>query len=186
MLARQRLDRAARCLLAGGVVAYPTEAVYGLGCLPLDLGAVARIIEIKGRSAGKGLILIASELALLEPFVELPDAPRRAEILASWPGPVTWVLRALPGVPALLTGGRPTLAVRLTAHPEARYLSSRTGSALVSTSANRAGHRPARTPLEVRTRLGQAVDFVCGGRVGNRERPTTIRDGATGRVLRAG
>jgi L-threonylcarbamoyladenylate synthase len=186
MLARQRLDCAARCLLAGGVIAYPTEAVFGLGCRPLDLDAVARIIAIKGRSARKGLILIAAELAQLTPYVELPAGPRRDEILATWPGPVTWVLPARHPVPALLSGGRRTLAVRVTAHPEARYLCARANSALVSTSANRAGRRPARTPLEVRVRLGAAVDHICAGRVGDLTRPTTIRDGATGRVLRAG
>jgi L-threonylcarbamoyladenylate synthase len=186
MLSRQRLDRAARCLLAGGIVAYPTEAVYGLGCLPFTLDAVARILALKGRSARKGLILIACSVEQLEPFVALADAPRRDEILASWPGPVTWVLPSRRDVPSLLTGGRNTLAVRVTAHPEARYLCERTGSALVSTSANRAGRRPARSTLEVRARLGRSVDVICGGRVGDLARPTTIRDAATGNVLRAG
>ena len=99
---------------------------------------------------------------------------------------MTWVLPARDGVPALLTGGRSTVAVRITAHPEARYLCERTGSALVSTSANRAGRRPARTALEVRARLGRAVDCIHAGRLGDSARPTTIRDGETGRVLRAG
>jgi L-threonylcarbamoyladenylate synthase len=186
MTARYRLNVAADYILAGGVVAYPTEAVYGIGCLPLDEEAVARVVAIKGRSATKGLILIAADLAQLSDFVTLPDGPPRAEIESGWPGPVTWVLPARPGVPALLTGGRDTLAVRVTAHPFACYLSARVGSPLVSTSANRTGRPPARSALAVRTHLGRALDHVIAGPLGREGRPTTIRDGLTGKVLRAG
>ncbi len=186
MLARHRLDVAARVVAAGGVIAYPTEAVFGLGCLPLDLDAVGRIIDIKGRSAAKGLILIADTAERLAPFVALPAGDLGRRVVASWPGPVTWVLPARDDVPDLLTGGRGTLAVRVTAHPAASRLCRRVGSPLVSTSANRSGRRPARSALEVRCRLGAAIDHVHAGPLGVSAKPTEIRSGLDGRVLRAG
>jgi L-threonylcarbamoyladenylate synthase len=180
------VDRAARSILSGGVVVYPTEAVYGLGCLPHDAAAVLRILELKRRSPSKGLIVIAADRAQLEPFVDVAAASRCREILASWPGPVTWTLRARPSVPAWLRGEHATLAVRVTAHPIARRLCERTGSALVSTSANRGG-RPAHTRLlALRRDLGRDVDYVLAGPLGASVRPSTIRDGETGAVLRSG
>jgi L-threonylcarbamoyladenylate synthase len=187
MSGRFRLDVAAAWLRVGGVVAYPTEAVYGVGCLPLDEQAVARVIAIKGRRAAKGLIVIAAELDQIAELVQLPSDPQLADqVVSSWPGPVTWVLPARPGVRGLLTGGRDTLAVRVTAHPQARELCRRADSALVSTSANRAGRPPARSALAVRRRLGSQVDFVYAGRLGDAPNPTTIRDGRSGQVLRSG
>ena len=180
------LDSAARTLLAGGVIAYPTESVYGLGCLPLDYEAVTRILATKGRDAGKGLIIIAAEIAEIAAFVSVGEAKMRKEILASWPGPVTWVLPAHPFVPFWLTGGRNSLAVRITDHPLARYLCQRTGGSLISTSANRAGQSPLRSALAVRRQLGSEIDNVLVGPLGDSPRPTAIRDGTTGALLRAG
>lgn len=186
MTGKTHIDRAARTILDGGIVAYPTEAVYGLGCLPLERDAVARLLGIKGRPWRKGLLVIAADLAQLEPLVDLAAAKRRSEILASWPGPVTWTLPARAGVPRWLTGGRTTLAVRVTAHPIARALCRRTGRALVSTSANRSGRRPQRRLLLVRRELGRLVDYVLAGPLGDSAQPTQIRSGATGAVLRPG
>lgn len=181
---RLSIERAARTVLAGGVVAYPTEAVWGLGCLPLEAEAVLRIIALKRRSWRKGLLLIAADPAELVPYVDLAGAPQRDEILASWPGPHTWVLEARPHVPDFLTGGRDTLAVRVTAHPVARALSERVGP-LVSTSANLSRRPPLKRALTVRRVLGADLDYVLGGDVGYASKPTTIRDGATGETLRA-
>jgi L-threonylcarbamoyladenylate synthase len=178
------LDRAARTILDGGVVAYPTEAVYGLGCLPEAGAAALRILQIKRRSWRKGLIVIAADAAQLEPLVDLDASPLKAEILASWPGPATWTLRAHPEVPAWLRGEHDTLAVRVTDHPVARRLCARADSPLVSTSANRGGRPPHRHLLTLRRDLGADVDYVLAAPLGSAARPTTIRDGRTGRVLR--
>lgn len=180
-----RLRLAARALRAGGIVAYPTEAVFGLGCDPQNGAAVERLLALKGRAASKGLILIAAHLDQLEPFIPPLAGPWREAILASWPGPATWVLPARPGTPAWLGGGRPTLAVRVSAHPLAAALCQTWGSALVSTSANLSGRPPARTALQVRRRLGRAVDLILAGACGPARRPTPIRDGRTGALLRA-
>jgi L-threonylcarbamoyladenylate synthase len=180
------INRAARILLRGGVVAYPTEAVYGLGCLPGDRHAVARVLRIKRRSWRKGLVLIAAEIGQLKPLIRLPREPMLSKILLSWPGPATWVVRATAAVPAWITGGRDTVAVRVTNHPVAEALCRRVGQPLVSTSANRSRQPPHTQPLRLRRELGRAVDYVLPGELGNARRPTTIRDGATGRVLRPG
>jgi len=171
---------------SGGVIAYPTEAVYGLGCDPLEHAAVRRIFAIKQRDQTKGLILIASDMAQLLPFMAGLSGDILSKLKASWPGPVTWVVPAAPALPFWLSGGRSTLAVRVTAHPIASALCRELGMALVSTSANRSGRPPARTALAVRTQLGDGVDEIVAGPVGGLNRPTEIREALTGKVLRAG
>jgi len=180
------LRRAVACLRGGGIVAYPTEAVYGLGCDPLQGQAVARLLALKGRAAQRGLILIADRLEALERFVILPPGEAGARVRASWPGPVTWILPARAGVPWWLRGPRPGLAVRVTAHPPAAALARAFGGALVSTSANRSGRAPARSALAVRRQLGAGVDLVLSGPLGGRRRPSEIRDAISGQVVRRG
>lgn len=181
-----RVDQAARIIASGGVVAYPTEAVYGIGCLPDAAAALERVIAIKRRDARKGLILVAADDRQIAPLAEIPAAAARERILASWPGPVTWVLPARPGLSPLITGGRGTVAVRVSDHPIVRRLCRRVGSAIVSTSANTSGRAPARTALEVRRRLGADLDYVLAGPLGRSARPSEIRDGASGAILRPG
>jgi L-threonylcarbamoyladenylate synthase len=180
------LRRAVETVKSGGVIAYPTEAVYGLGCDPLEHAAVRRIFALKQRDQAKGLILIASDISQLMPFIAELSTDILAKLKASWPGPVTWVVPAAPSLPFWLSGGRSTLAVRVTAHPIASALCESAGMALVSTSANRSGRPPARTALAVRTQLGDGVDEIVAGPVGGLNKPTEIREALTGKVLRAG
>lgn len=180
------LKRAVAAVRSGGVIAYPTEAVYGLGCDPLEQSAVERIFELKVRDPGKGLILIASDISQLMPFMADLPAGVLAKLKASWPGPVTWVVPSAASLPEWLSGGRSTLAVRVTAHPIAAALCHELGMALVSTSANRSGRPPARTALAVRTLFGAGVDEILPGAVGGLNKPTEIREALTGKVLRAG
>jgi len=169
---------------SGGLVAYPTEAVYGLGCNPKNQKAVEQLLALKGRARSKGLILIASEYEQLVSYL----APIEKEILercfATWPGPVTWILPANPNIPFWLTGGRNTLAVRVTAHPLSSALCSAVGHPLVSTSANLSGHLPLKTPLAVRRVFGDRIGLVLHGTLGGADRPTMIRDARTGVTLR--
>lgn len=178
------LRLAARALRAGGIVAYPTEAVYGLGCDPLRADAVARLIALKGRPSAKGLILIGAGLAQLAPFVNAPGNGMMRRVMASWPGPHTWVFDAAPDAPRWLTGGRDTIAVRVTAHPAAAALCRAFGGALVSTSANRTGLPPARSPLSVRRQIPRGIDVILHADLGGLARPTAIQDARTGRFLR--
>ncbi len=181
---RHRLRLAAHWIAAGGVVAYPTEAVYGLGSDPWNGEATQRILTMKQRPESKGLIIIAAAVDQLEPFVEFLEPERMEAILATWPGPFTWLLPARPQTPPWLRGQHSTLAVRVTAHPLAAALCRAAGRALVSTSANRATRPPARTALEVRLRLGGAADYLLAGPCGGRAQCSSIRDGLTGRLLR--
>jgi L-threonylcarbamoyladenylate synthase len=179
------IAQAARIVQRGGVVAYPTEAVFGLGCLPQDRTAVERVLTIKRRSWRKGLLLIGADLAQIERFALLPPEPQRSEVLASWPGPVTWVLTARPAAPRWLTGGRDSVAVRLTDHATARELCHKVGQAIVSTSANLSGRPPFKRLLPLRRGLGGVVDYVLPGPLGGLASPTTIRDARTGVVVRS-
>jgi L-threonylcarbamoyladenylate synthase len=170
-------------LKRGGLIAYPTESCYGLGCDPRNPRALKRLIRLKGRGATKGLLLIADHFKRLQPFVTPLPAVERARMQKSWPGPVTWVVPASSACPPLLTGGRPTIAVRVTAHPGAARLCRSLGMALVSTSANKSGRRPAKTAAECRRIFGARVRVIAG-RIGTRKRPSTLIDLATGTLLR--
>ena len=178
------LAHAASALRAGGIVAYPTEAVYGLGCDPRDTRALNRLLEIKQRDPHKGFIMIGASFDQLEPYLAALDDNTRARILPTWPGPVTWLLPARDDVSPLLRGAHHTLAVRVTAHPLAAALCRAFGGALVSTSANRSNASPARTAEQVRAQLGADLDYLLEGAVGNAANPTEIRDAATGALLR--
>jgi len=175
---------AASSLRDGGIVAYPTEAVFGLGCDPLNREAVMRLLQIKRRSVVKGLILIGAEFEQLQPFVANLTRKTKKKITATWPGPITWILPASESVPGWITGNHKSVAVRVTAHPVAAELCRAWGGALVSTSANISARPPARSALAVRKSFGEAVDVVLHGETGKRSRPTEIRDAISNRQVR--
>lgn len=185
-MVRAALERAVRVLRAGGIVAYPTEAVYGLGCDPRNRRAVERLLALKRRPRDLGLILIAAGPRQLEPFIRWPDAATRDRVLATWPGPVTWVLPARFGVPQWLRGRHAGLAVRVTGHPPAAQLCRRFAGALVSTSANVHGRQPVRRAADLPRALRAGIDYVLEGSTGGRARCSEIRDALSGRVLRPG
>lgn len=179
-----RLRLAARWVRTGGVIAYPTEAVFGLGCDPADPLAVARLLAIKQRPVDKGLILVAADWSHLQPWLQ-PLSPRlRQRLQNSWPGPVTWLVPAADNCPNWLTGDHATLAVRISDHPLVRSLCTKVGGALVSTSANVSSRAPARSVLQVQLRFATRIDYLLPGQLGGRAQPTTIRDLATGHTLR--
>jgi len=172
-----------RHLAAGGVVAYPTESCYGLGCDPRNRAGVDRVRALKGRSRAKGLILIAADFRQLAPFVRAPTPEQRRRLAESWPGPVTFVMQASAGAPPWMLGAGGTVALRITAHPGAAALCRALGTALVSTSANRSGARPARSYADCLRRFRGSA-WVVPGRAGRRRRPSTIIELETGRILR--
>lgn len=177
---------AAQRLRQGGVLAYPTEAVWGLGCDPFCDAALARLLDIKQRPAAKGMIVIAARPAQVDRYLRweaLPPA-RRAEVLDSWPGPNTWLIPCADAVPAHLRGDHDTLAVRITAHPVAAALCEAFGGPIVSTSANLSGAPPARRVEDLSGALLAAIDGWVDGATGGLAQPSTIRDARDGRVLR--
>jgi L-threonylcarbamoyladenylate synthase len=179
------IREAASVIRAGGIVAHPTEAVFGLGCDPSNRQALRRLLALKGRPLHKGLILIASQFAQLVPYLAPIDKAMRDRIMASWPGPATWLVPARREVSELLRGGHHTLAVRVSAHPMAAALCREADRAIVSTSANRSGEEPARTVAQTRAVFGDRVDHYLDGEVDREAQPTEIRDALTGQLIRA-
>ncbi|MYE84225.1 MAG: tRNA threonylcarbamoyladenosine biosynthesis protein RimN [Gammaproteobacteria bacterium] len=177
------LARAVHLLETGGVVAHALEGVWGLACDPFDAGAVARVLRIKQRPVSKGLIVVAASPApFAEELGDLSPTVRDA-VLASWPGATTWVVPNH-SFPAWITGGAPTVAIRVPAHAQARALAERFGGALVSTSANLSGWPPARSELVVRRHFGRTVDWVLPGATAGRRGPSRIRVAGSGAELR--
>jgi L-threonylcarbamoyladenylate synthase len=177
------INRAARILRGGGVVAYPTEGVYGLGCLPDDFVAVSRVLDMKERDPALGLVLIATDIEQLDGWIELPR--KSPELKSSSDKPVTWIVPATDDVPYWIRGEHAGLAVRMTTHPVAAALCDATDSALVSTSANVHGRPPARSVFVLRRRFGALVDYIVPGECGPASGPSEIRDLASGKVLRS-
>jgi L-threonylcarbamoyladenylate synthase len=180
----QQINEAVRILQQGGIIAYPTEAVYGLGCDPDNNEAVEKLLAIKQRSWDKGLILIAADFQQLRPYLAEVESALKEKILATWPGPVTWLWPANPAVSSLLRGKHDTIAVRVTAHSLAAALCREFGGPLVSTSANLSGKPPTHTADEVRSQLGDQLDYVLEGEIGGLSRPSQIRDAVTGEIIR--
>lgn len=180
------LDAAAALLRDGGVVAYPTEAVWGLGCDPMSQAAVERLLAIKQRSVDKGLILIAADAAQLAPLLDWNALPpeRRSVVLDSWPGANTWIVPASAQAPSWVTGRHAGIAVRVTAHPQVIALCHAFGGPLVSTSANLSG-RPSVMRLDaLDPDLLVRLDGVLPGATSGLDRPSVIRDALTGQLLR--
>ncbi|WP_199154015.1 L-threonylcarbamoyladenylate synthase [Chromobacterium sp. ASV23] len=177
------LHRARARLRHGGVIAYSTESCYGLGCHPLDVRAIHRVLAIKARPNHKGLIVIAADFEQIRHLVRPLSAAQRAELALYWPGPYTFLLPASRRVPPALRGRHDKIAVRVTAHGEAAALCRALGTALVSTSANRAGQKSLKTAQACRKAFKDKV-LTLPGRIGKRRKPSTIIDLETGRVLR--
>lgn len=179
-----QLKAAVSVLRQGGVVACPTEAVWGLSCDPNSEYAVEDLLALKGRPMSKGLILVAANQRQVDFLLSGLTEQQHQTVCASWPGPTTWLLPHRDLVPEWVYGDHATVAVRVSAHPVVSALCTAWGGPLVSTSANPAGARPAREAYQVRRYFRSELDFVLAGKVGAAARPTTIRDVSTGRIVR--
>ena len=177
------LQQAARVVRQGGVIAYPTEAVYGLGCDPLDQHAVMRLLDIKQRPVEKGLILLAADLDQLLPFVEL-SAADEARLRQPWPLATTYLVPASAHTPGWIRGRFDKVAIRVSRHPLAATLARLAGTPLVSTSANTSGAPACRNAFQVHRQLGPELDFIVTGQCDLAARPSTIIDLETGAVVR--
>jgi len=175
-------DKAAEVLLRGGVIAYPTEGVFGLGCLPDNIDAVKRVLGIKQRAASKGLILIAAHVAQLQNWVALPEGVTLpAPDLAN---PTTWIVPASNKVHAVVRGDNAGIAVRITTNPIAKAICLAVDSPIVSTSANLSGQDVAPDEDSLQQQFGDLVDYVVPGSCGPATGPSEIRELLSDRVLR--
>ena len=180
------IEQATACLQQGEVIAYPTEAVYGLGCDPRNERAVRQLLALKDRPASAGLILIADHFSRFESYIKPlgPELENRA--LAAWPGPVTWLVPRGSDVPSWLAGSHPTIALRIPDHPVCKALCTAFGGAIVSTSANPRQEEPARDQAGVEAYFGANLCGVVAGELGSGDNPSEIRDLVSGQVLRKG
>lgn len=181
-----KIQLAAQRLRRGGVIAYPTEAVWGLGCSPFDEQAAYKLLAIKQRDFDKGLILVASDMEQLKKYLQ-PLSPEQQKLLsASWPGPVTWLIPDLKNqIPEWIKGSHHSVAMRVSAHPLVAGLCRAFGGPVVSTSANPQGKRPALQQWQVHRYFGDSLAMVTPGVVGHLAKPTEIRDLVSGKQIRA-
>lgn len=185
------IKRAAHVLWRGGVIAYPTEAVWGLGCDPENQDACLALLQIKKRPVEKGMILVAADMQQFEPLLAPLPAEQQDLLAQAWAaqhatGAVTFLVPDTRcQVPGWVKGEHEAVALRVSRHPLVRALCTAFGGPLVSTSANIAGRPPARTRLAVEKNLGRQLDFVVPGELGGQTNPSRIIDLQTGRTLRA-
>ncbi len=182
------LAKVVAALQQGKVIAYPTEAVFGLGCDPDNNEAIALLLQLKQREKSKGLILVAADYQQLRPYIddEKLTVAQRDRMLQSWPGPVTWVVPAQAHVSNWLTGQFQSIAVRISDHPTVRQLCRAFGKPVTSTSANLSGQPACRDNQQVFAQLGHQVAVIIDEPVGGRLNPSEIRDVFTGHIFRAG
>ena len=179
-------QQAARAMHRGGVIAYPTEAVWGLGCDPYNREAVEHLLSIKRRPMHKGLVLVAGDVEQIEFLLADLSAAERAKVTANWPGPYTWILPDKHNqVPVWIKGKHDAVAVRVSAHLGVKEITKSFNSFIVSTSANPSECEPARSSLKVKTYFGNKVDYLVPGQLGGLSQPTQIRDLHSDRLVRA-
>ncbi len=179
-----QITSACKVLREGGVLAYPTESCFGLGCDPSNVAAIKKILMLKRRTRDKGVILIADRFARLSRFLEELPQSTLDKVLRSWPGPNTWLCPSSTSTSRWLRGQHDTLGVRVTAHPFAAQISHQAGMAIVSTSANRANRPSLRTAGAVIREFGKDIDYVVDLPIGSLTMPSTIRHAITNSVIR--
>ena len=193
MKKKQKLDQADEVLQAvnilhqGGVIAYPTEAVYGLGCDPKNLSAVKKILDLKQRKKEKGLILVASNIEQFKNYILPLEKNIEKKLLNSWcekNAAVTWLVPAKETISVYLKGQFDSLAIRVSHHPTVKEICDKFGGAIVSTSANISTHEAARTAQEVKQTFDDKIDFIVEGETGTNAQPSKIYDALTDKVFR--
>ena len=178
------IQQATTIIQRGGVIAYPTESVYGLGCDPMQPTAVEKILKIKNRHQKKGLILIASDWAQVAHFIQPVASDALKEAHRVWPGPYTWVFPANHHVPPWIRGEHTGVAIRITAHPVCRALCTAINGPIVSTSANLSGKPSIRNIHALRAQLGKKIEGIVAGELGGAPTPCRIQDVQSGKILR--
>ena len=179
----QNINQAADIIKNGGLIAYPTETVYGLGADPYNAEAIQKIFTAKGRAEDKGIILLIRGVDDLSTLVRVVSPTAQILIEAFWPGPLTLVFRANPYLSPALLGGLDTIALRHSSSPIATQLLTALGGPLTSTSANRSTEPPARSAYEVENALGEHLDLILDGGPSSSTLPSTLVDVSTDRAI---
>jgi len=180
----RQLLQAVETLHKGGLIAYPTEAVWGLGCDPLNSDAVQRLLKLKQRPAHKGLILVAASLQQCLDWLAPLTEEQHSTLNQSWPGFQTWVIPVARWVPYLVKGDHDSIAVRVSSHPLIQQLCLAFDGPLISTSANHSALPPICHQWQLKRAFGRQIDAIIPGKLAGESRPSSIRDLLTGKVLR--
>ena len=184
---RFKVQEGAQTLREGGVIVCPTEGVYGLSARVSCPSAIARVIELKKRARNKGLIVVAADVAMLEGIISFASLSAASQRLLheKWPGHATFIVPTQAQVDSLLTGGRNTLAARVTAFPLLAALCREVGEPIISTSANISGSEPLQSIEELRATFAHGVDYILDEPCQGLHKPSTIYDAVSGAILRA-
>ena len=180
----ENFSAAITALQSGGVIAFPTESVFSLGCDPFNHDAVTKVLQLKQRPIDKGFILIAADWSQVDHLVHTIPPQALARVLATWPGPVTWTFPCTDEVPEWVRGAHDTVAIRITDHPICANLCIQSGGPIISTSANVNGEAPATDELALNLVFPEGIDCLVPGKLGGRSAPTPILDAVTGEVYR--
>jgi len=183
---QNHFETAARIVHQGGVIAYPAEACFGLGCDPRNTQAIERIRKLKSRSPGQGFILVSDTLDRLLSYLDWDalDVQQRERITASWPGPISWLIPASSQAGPELTGRHDTLAVRVSAFDTLRDLCRNARSTLLSTSANFQGQPPLMCAADVANAFADQIDYIIDLPIQGLDKPSQIIDARTLNVYR--
>ncbi|HJN52061.1 MAG: L-threonylcarbamoyladenylate synthase [Pseudomonadales bacterium] len=185
-MSRWQISLVSKILWQGGIIAYPTEAVWGLGCIPNNLEGVLRILALKKRSMDKGVILVAADISQFDRYLEGLSTQALDHLQSEWPGPVTYLVEDNGTAPDWVVGDNNKVALRVSDHPVVKAICTAARSALVSTSANPSGRKPARNTYWVRKYFCGQLDMIFPGQLGDRSHASEIRDLASNRILREG
>jgi len=179
-----QIKKAIQVINQGGVICYPTESVYGLGCDPYDLAAVLYLLEIKKRQLDKGLLLVAANVSQLEPYININDKQTINKLKEATDKPVTWIVACNEKTPVWLTGKHQSIAVRISTHPVIKQLCTLFNGALVSTSANISGLPSVKKNWLVHKQFANKIDYYVPGELGRFKKESEIRNIKTGEVIR--
>jgi len=183
MLSKFHIIKAVHIIKNNGVIAYPTESVYGLGCDPLSEWAVNKILQLKHRPVEKGLIIIAANISQLLPYIDI--CPQDIKEITDYASPMTWLVNKSKLTPVWISGEHHKVAIRISQHPDVISLCNKLGHPIVSTSANPAKLTPASNVIQARRYFSESIDLYLSGATGQLKKPTPITDLETRQVIRS-
>ena len=184
-MTKLNIQLACRALKQGNIIAYPTEAVWGLGCDPYNETAVNKILRLKDRPVHKGLILIGGEIDQFKPLLSGLSAEHRDTLDASWPGHITWLVPDPDQlIPQWIKGNHQSVAIRVSTHPVVQGLCSAFAGPLVSTSANEAGEEEIRSRIILEDKFADKLSCIVDGELGQAAKPSEMRELFSGKVIR--
>lgn len=183
----ENIKKAISILCDGGVIAYPTESVFGLGCDPDNESALLKLLRIKNRSSSKGMLMVSHDFSLVTKYINFTHIDETDLMYTKefWPGPFTFLFPASDSCSQLLKGNHSTIAIRISTHPIIKALCSGFNKPIVSTSANISGNPPCVSLTDVHTNFDNIVNFIVDGETLNYSKPSTIIDLKTKIVLRS-